>query len=165
MKKKIQLRHVALVVLLVLVALLTYFVHRRPDSYLDELRKTEAVTEGSEEAVTFANSFLELLAEDKLTEARALMTTNDGTEFQKNTSFLTDGSAVLPIRLVGFRRLVHTHNSSTRILEVESEPRHVIYAFSMCKNAAGEYRIIEISSKTNVVDANGQPLQGKESAQ
>ncbi|MBR6373825.1 MAG: hypothetical protein IKS20_11650 [Victivallales bacterium] len=148
MKIKWNRRCSAYSVILVLLALLAFWIWHEPP-YLKELKKVESVESDLEEPQAVMDELLQAIASKERGKLMEIMLIKDGTEFQRLFGTILDDAGFLPLELKGIGRLVHSHKHDNISFYYQSANKKN-YQFGFVRNSTGAYKLRSISSFKNL---------------
>ena len=142
-KGKITRTQIALLVVLLLVIALAVWIFW-PKDELAHLKRTEEVTEGTEEAVKTVHALLAAAKAEKPRKAFApLMYVKDGTELDRITAPLLEKPAMDKLKFLGCSRLAVSHHDNLAV-HVYSATRKKSYAFYFIRNKQGVWKFSDL---------------------
>jgi len=140
---KLQKRHIALLLALLLVIALAIWVFRPTDD-LRHLKRTEEVTEGTEEAVQTVRDLLAAARAEKPRKAFApLMYVRDGTELDRLTAPLLEKPEMGELEFLGCSKLAVSHRDNLAV-HAYSANRQKSYAFYLVKDKQGVWKFADL---------------------
>ena len=139
-------RYYAYGILLLLLAGLANWVFHQPD-HLKELKKVEDVETGYEAPVAVVQEALDAVEKKDVKRLASMVLTRDKTEFDRYIGPLL-AEPLLPTKVLGCSRLVHSSRKENIQVHVYSEPRDKTYLFAMLKDNAGTYKIYSVGSSS-----------------
>lgn len=133
-------------IILILLGVAACWIFYEPDD-LSHLKKTEVVTAGTEDAVALIVPVAEAIQKkDRRELAKSLLSHDAIDAGVVITNLMADPRAFTPVRVLSCTRLTASHRTDNLTVHVYSEPREKSYGFTMQKDKAGKYLLVEISS-------------------
>ena len=129
----------ALLMLAVIAAYLFF-----PHDDLQELKQTEEIAEGAEEAAACIREIIAAAQAKNSKKIASLMFTPDKTEMERVTAPLYEEPALGEIKILGCSRLKHSSRKENLMVDVYSATRGKTYRFVLVKDAQGKLRLYDI---------------------
>lgn len=142
----IKKRQAILILILIGVTALTVFLFLPRRDPLSELKKTEEITEGAEEAQAVVRGILEAVKQQNTKKIYEYMLVRDSTETKRILDPLMEEPPMGEPVFLGSTTLVHSSAKGNLTLHVWSEARKKAYAFLFKKDAEGRCKLAGIGS-------------------
>ena len=127
---------------LMLAAIAAYLFFPQDD--LRELKQTETVAEGADEAAACIRTILAAAEAKDNRKLASLMFTPDKTELERVTAPLYEEPALGEVKILGCSRLKHSSRKENFMVDVYSAARGKTYLFVLVKDAQGKLRLYDI---------------------
>lgn len=132
-----------LIVLLVLAGILAAVVFF-PKDELAELKRTEVVVEGTEEAVKLIRDVVDAAAKRDVRRIASCMYTPDKTEMERVTAPLFESPEMGELEVLKCERLVRSSRRDNLTIRMRSKVRGKIYLFVVVKDDRGDFKLYDI---------------------